>query len=123
MVNAISSGMMLGLPAARISLMPDASTISPLRILVVDDEANIRMTLSMCLEADGHSVVAESNIPDALDAIARQVFDLVFLDVRLGVDNGLEFLPRLRAESPWAQVVIITAYASIETAVEAMKRG
>src|SRR3984957_17080206 len=88
MVNAISSGMMLGLPAARISLMPDASTISPLRILVVDDEANIRMTLSMCLEADGHSVVAESNIPDALDAIARQVFDLVFLDVRPGGGEG-----------------------------------
>jgi NtrC-family two-component system response regulator AlgB len=97
--------------------------MTPLRILVIDDEANIRMTLSMCLEADGHSVVAHGNIHDALEEIARRVFDLVFLDVRLGVDNGLDFLPQLRAESPWAQVIVITAYASIETAVEAMKRG
>jgi NtrC-family two-component system response regulator AlgB len=51
------------------------------------------------------------------------VFDLVFLDLRLGVDNGLDFLPAIKAESPWAQVIVITAYASIETAIEAMKRG
>jgi NtrC-family two-component system response regulator AlgB len=95
----------------------------PLRIMVVDDEANIRTTLSICLEADGHSVVAHGNIQDAMDDVARQVFDLVFLDLRLGVDNGLDFIPKLVAESPWAKVVVITAYASIETAVEAMRRG
>jgi NtrC-family two-component system response regulator AlgB len=97
--------------------------MTPLRILVIDDEANIRLTLSMCLEADGHSVVAHGNIHDSLEEISRRVFDLVFLDVRLGMDNGLEFLPILRAESPWAQVIVITAFASIETAVEAMKKG
>src|SRR5580658_2302783 len=53
----------------------------------------------------------------------RRVFDLVFLDLRLGVDNGMDFIPTLRAESPWAKVVVITAYASIETAVEAMRCG
>jgi NtrC-family two-component system response regulator AlgB len=95
----------------------------PLRILIIDDEANIRTTLSMCLEADGHTVVACGNLGDALEEIARRVFDLVFLDVRLGMDNGLDFLPTLRAQSPWAQVIVITAYASIETAIEAMKRG
>ena len=96
---------------------------TPLRILVIDDEANIRMTLSMCLEADGHRVVAHGNIHDAMEEVARQVFDLVFLDLRLGMDNGMDFLPRLTAESPWAKVVVITAFASIETAVEAMRRG
>jgi two-component system, NtrC family, response regulator AlgB len=96
---------------------------STLRILVVDDEANIRLTLGMCLEAEGHTVVSHGNIHDALEEISRRVFDLVFLDVRLGMDNGLEFLPILRAESPWAQVIVITAFASIETAVEAMKKG
>src|ERR1700722_1301222 len=99
------------------------AAIAPLRILVIDDEANIRAMLSLCLEADGHSVVTSGTIQDAMDEIARRVFDLVFLDVRLGMDNGLDFLPTLRAESPWAQVIVITAYASIETAVEAMKRG
>jgi NtrC-family two-component system response regulator AlgB len=97
--------------------------IPPLRILVVDDEANIRLTLGMCLEAEGHRVVGCGNIQDALDEIGRQVFDLVFLDIRLGMDNGLDFLPRLRSENPWAKVIVITAFASIETAVEAMKRG
>jgi NtrC-family two-component system response regulator AlgB len=97
--------------------------MSPLRILIIDDEANIRITLSMCLEADGHTVVSHGNIHEAMEEVARRVFDLVFLDLRLGMDNGLDFLPRLRAESPWAKVIVITAYASIETAVEAMKRG
>ena len=99
------------------------SATSPLRILVIDDEANIRLTLSMCLEADGHTVVAHSNIQEALEEISRRVFDLVFLDIRLGMDNGLDFLPTLRAESPWAQVIVITAYASIETAVDAIRKG
>jgi two-component system, NtrC family, response regulator AlgB len=99
------------------------SSTSPLRILIIDDEANIRLTLGMCLEADGHTVVAHSNIQDALEEISRRVFDLVFLDVRLGMDNGLDFLPTLRAESPWAQVIVITAYASIETAVDAIRKG
>ena len=99
------------------------SSTSPLRILIIDDEANIRLTLGMCLEADGHTVVAHGNIQDALEEISRRVFDLVFLDVRLGMDNGLDFLPALRAESPWAQVIVITAYASIETAVDAIKKG
>jgi two-component system, NtrC family, response regulator AlgB len=94
-----------------------------LRVLIIDDEANIRITLSLCLEADGHDAIAVDSIADSIEAIARQAFDLVFLDVRLGLDNGLDFLPQLRAESPWAKVVVITAYASIETAVEAMRRG
>jgi NtrC-family two-component system response regulator AlgB len=105
--------------------MADSKTdqTSPLRILVIDDEANIRLTLSMCLEADGHRVITAGNIEDALEEIGRHVFDLVFLDIRLGMDNGLDFLPRLKSENPWAKVIVITAYASIESAVEAMKRG
>jgi two-component system, NtrC family, response regulator AlgB len=98
-------------------------SLPPLRILVIDDEANIRTTLSMCLEAEGHSVVAAGSVQNAVEEIARHVFDLVYLDVRLGMENGLDFLPQLRAESPWAKVVVITAYASIETAILAMKRG
>lgn len=94
-----------------------------LRILIVDDEANIRITLSLCLEAEGHHVVAHGNIHEALTEASWQAFDLVFLDVRLGLDNGLDFLPQLLAENPWAKVVVITAYASIDSAVQAIKRG
>jgi len=100
----------------------DAADI-PLRILVVDDEENIRVTLGMCLESDGHTVATSANIEDALDQVSRQVFDLIFLDIRLGVQNGLDFLPSLVADHPWTKVVVITAYASVATAVRAMKLG
>jgi two-component system, NtrC family, response regulator AlgB len=100
--------------------MPD---ISKLRLLIVDDEANIRLTLSMCLEAEGHTAIAVGTIEDALDAVAQQAFDLIFLDLRLGMQNGLDFLPQLLAANPWTRIIVITAYASVETAVEAMKRG
>jgi NtrC-family two-component system response regulator AlgB len=99
------------------------SEISKLRLLIVDDEANIRLTLSMCLEAEGHTAVAVGTIEDALDAVAQQAFDLIFLDLRLGMQNGLDFMPQLLAANPWTRIIVITAYASVETAVEAMKRG
>jgi len=104
--------------------MPDISQpIVPLRILIIDDESNIRIQLSLCLKAAGHHVVGHGNIHDALAEVSWQVFDLIFLDLRLGTDNGLDFIPRLMAENPWTSVVVITAYASVDTAVEAMKRG
>lgn len=95
----------------------------PLRILVVDDELNIRTQLSLFFEAEGHNVVARASIHEALVEASWQAFDLVFLDLRLGMENGLDCIPPLIAESPWAKIVIITAYASIDTAVESMKRG
>jgi NtrC-family two-component system response regulator AlgB len=94
-----------------------------LRILVVDDEENIRFALTMCLETDGHKVVSVGTIEGALEETARQAFDLIFLDVRLGTQNGLDYVKPLLKENPWARIVVITAFASIETAVEAMKRG
>src|SRR5690242_8152352 len=95
----------------------------PLRALVVDDETNIRVTLGLCLEASGHEIVSCATAQEALVAVCRQPFDLIFLDVRLGVANGLDLIPLILAESPWAKVVVITAYASAETAIVAMDRG
>jgi two-component system, NtrC family, response regulator AlgB len=96
---------------------------SCLNVLVVDDEVNIRKTLLICLESKGHRVVAVSNGKDALAEADRCVFDLAFVDIRLGVDNGLDLIPALLAASPWLKIVVITAYASIDTAIEAMRRG
>jgi NtrC-family two-component system response regulator AlgB len=94
-----------------------------IRILVIDDEENIRFALTMCLESDGHKVSAVGTIEGALEETARQAFDLIFLDVRLGTQNGLDYIRPLLEENPWARIIVITAYASIDTAVEAMKRG
>jgi NtrC-family two-component system response regulator AlgB len=96
---------------------------SPLNILVVDDEGNIRKTLSICLEAEGHRVTAVSNFQDAIAEASRRTFHMVFVDLRLGTASGLDLIPLLLSGSPWMKIVVITAYASIDTAVEAMRRG
>ncbi len=96
---------------------------TPLAVLIVDDEPNIRKTLAMTLEAEGNRVVAVSNAQDALSAAARNFFDAALVDLRLGTDSGLELIPRLSAACPWMKIAVITAYASIDTAVEAMRRG
>jgi NtrC-family two-component system response regulator AlgB len=95
----------------------------PLSVLVVDDELNVRKTLAMSLEADGHSVVAVSNGRDAVDESVRRSFDVAFVDLRLGNEQGIDLVPALLGQSPWMRVVIITAHGSIDSAVETMRRG
>jgi NtrC-family two-component system response regulator AlgB len=92
-------------------------------ILIVDDEQNIRKTLAVYLEAEGHTVVSVSNFKDAVIENSLQSFDMAFVDLRLGMDNGLDLIPVLLATSPWIKIVVITAFASIDTAIEAIKRG
>jgi NtrC-family two-component system response regulator AlgB len=94
-----------------------------LRILVIDDEKNIRATLSLCLEQLACQVTAVSSAEAALNALARQPYDLAFLDVRLGDSSGLDLIAKLLADCPNLLVVVITAYATIDSAVEAIKRG
>jgi len=81
------------------------------------------MMLSVCLEGAGCVVTAVASPAAALDAVRRQPFDLCFLDLRLGTASGLDLIPGLLAESPQLAIVVITAYATLETAVEAIKRG
>jgi len=97
--------------------------MNALKILIVDDETNIRKTLSYCLAAEGHIVIAVSNSADAMEESRRRVFDMAFVDLRLGDENGMDLIPALLAESPWTKVVVITAHASIESVVDAMRRG
>jgi two-component system, NtrC family, response regulator AlgB len=94
-----------------------------LAVLVVDDEKNIRQTLRLCLESMDAEVTEAGSAPAALEAIRRSVFDLVFLDLRLGAQSGLDLIPQLLAENPNVAIIVVTAYATVETAVEAIRRG
>lgn len=94
-----------------------------LRILVVDDEKNIRSTLAICLESMGCDVKSASSATEALAAVAQRRFDLAFVDLRLRESSGLDLLPQLLADNPQLAVIILTAHATIDTAVEAIKRG
>jgi NtrC-family two-component system response regulator AlgB len=91
--------------------------------LVIDDDKNIRVTLGVCLEGMGCEVQRVANGEAALAALAGTPFDLAFLDLRLGLASGLDLLPLLLAESPGLMIVIVTAYATVDTAVQAVKRG
>jgi len=91
--------------------------------LIVDDEVNIRKMLAICLETEGYQVTAVSNFDDAISEASRKSFDVAFVDLRLGTASGLDLIPALLASTPSLKIIVITAYASIETAVEAIKRG
>ncbi len=98
-------------------------TETAMRVLVVDDERNIRTTLVMCLESAGCVVEDAADAETAAAAAARSPFDLAFVDLRLGKTSGLDLIPRLLAERPEIAIVIITAHASFDSAVEAIRRG
>jgi NtrC-family two-component system response regulator AlgB len=104
-------------------MMNEKIAMPRLYILVVDDEANIRRTLTIFLESEGHQVVSVSNADDAISEANRRPFDLAFIDLRLGTANGLDLISPLLNTSSQLKIVVITAYASIDTAVEAMRRG
>jgi len=97
--------------------------LPPLRVLVVDDERNIRATLALCLEGLGCRVTQAATGEAAVEALRHAPFDLCFLDLRLGQESGIDLLPRLLVERPGLDVVVVTAYATFDTAVAAVKRG
>jgi NtrC-family two-component system response regulator AlgB len=94
-----------------------------MRILVIDDEAHIRKTTSVTLDALGHECVQVSTGAEVMKELNRGSFDAAFLDLRLGEESGLELIPKMLAAEPKLNVIVFTAYSSIDTAVEAMRRG
>jgi two-component system, NtrC family, response regulator AlgB len=94
-----------------------------MRILIIDDEPNIRRTLRVALEANGHEVEEASTAAEALAAVEARPADVALVDLRLGQDNGLDLVGPLAEQAPRMAIVMITAHASVDTAVEAMRRG
>ncbi len=91
--------------------------------LVIDDDPGIRQSLRLCLESDGARVLGVGTPSGALEALDRGRFDVVFLDLWLQSDSGLSLLPEMLRRQQGAGIIVITAYATFETAVEAMKLG
>jgi two-component system nitrogen regulation response regulator NtrX len=93
------------------------------RILVVDDEEGIRKILRQVLEYEGHEVRVAAGGGEALQLYGETRPDLVFMDVKMARMDGLEALDRIREHDPTALVVMISGHGTIETAVEATRRG
>jgi len=102
---------------------PSAPHAATGRILVVDDQRNMRVTTAIVLRQAGHSVVEAENGAEALQRLAVEPFDVVLTDLRMGEVDGLEVLRSAVEISPSVQVIVMTAYGSIESAVEAVRRG
>jgi NtrC-family two-component system response regulator AlgB len=94
-----------------------------MNILVVDDETNIRRTLRVALEADGHTVAEADHGKSALDLADRKPYDAALIDLRLGKDSGLDLVAPLLERRPRLAVVVITAHASFDSALEALRQG
>lgn len=94
-----------------------------MRVLIVDDDAAFRQALSRAFLRRGLLPLQAANAVEALQAVREQAPDACVLDLRIGQDSGLRLLPELLALAPDLDVVVLTGYASIATAVEAVKLG
>lgn len=92
-------------------------------ILIVDDEYAVRTTLGLMLKARSHQVIEAGSVAEAKAIIDRHRMDLVITDLRLGDGNGLEIIESLRERGDETQSIVMTAFGSIENAVEAMRLG
>src|SRR5690606_8995848 len=93
------------------------------RILLVDDDASLREVLSFAIEELGHEVSAHAGGESALAEVEVQTPDVIVTDLKMPGIDGLELLRRVRATLPATPVIILTAFGTIEDAVEAMKQG
>ena len=97
--------------------------MSAAKILVIDDDAVARELLSDALKKDGHEVESFSNGTDALVRGQQTVLDLVLTDIRMGTVDGLTVLREFKRFSPDTSIVLLTAFGSLEGAIEGIKQG
>jgi len=93
------------------------------KILIVDDEKNIRLALKQCLIAEQYEVETAVNGTEGFEKIMSDNFDAVLLDMKMPGMTGIEVLRKIRGEGNKTNIIMMTAYGTIEKAVEAMKLG
>ncbi len=98
-------------------------TIGQHRVLVIDDEENIRLVLKTCLKEEGYHVSEAANGAEGLVRLDRETFDFIICDVRMPVMDGLAFLTEVKEKGILAPVIMLSAYGSVESALEAIKKG
>jgi DNA-binding NtrC family response regulator len=93
------------------------------KILIIDDEAIALQNLMHVLKKEGYSILGTQSGSDALEILAKERFDLVLTDLKMEKVDGMQILTRTREQYPDTEVIMITGYATLETAIEAMKLG
>jgi len=95
----------------------------PPRILVVDDERSISDALGMILSQLGHHVDSAKSIQEATELLKGSPYDLIFMDLRLPDGSGIDLLTHVKSDTPYTEVVVMTAHGSLDITIEAIKRG
>lgn len=103
--------------------IPTVISHGPGRILVVDDEPGVLLTIKAILSQEGYRVDGASSGNGALECLRQHTYDLVLTDLRLGDIDGLEILAEIRRRSPRTVAIVLTGYASLESAIQAMREG
>mgnify|MGYP005835897833 CR=1 FL=1 len=93
------------------------------KILVVDDDNDLRATIADALSSSGFLVEEAPNGSEAIDKIRSSQYDIAIVDMVMPRLTGLDVLSEIKKISPWTKVIFVTAFATIDNAVEAMKRG
>ncbi len=110
-------------PPGRTKILSEVTAMISRPILIVDDEKNIRLTLSQTLETLGTEIDTAADGEEALAKLKGREFGLILLDIRMPGMDGMEVLRRVREMRPDIRIIMITAYGTVESAVEAMKLG
>lgn len=92
-------------------------------ILIIDDEPNLRRSLGLILQRAGYFITTASNAAEAIHLLQAGAFDLTFLDIKLPDQNGIQLLPRIRELYPEMPILILTAHATLDTAIGAVRLG
>ena len=93
------------------------------KLLLVDDEVNIRKTLSKLLAREGYQVETAAGVAEAVNLAGKARFEVMITDLKMPDSDGITLLRRIRALDPSIETIVMTAYGTVETAVEAMKEG
>ncbi len=93
------------------------------KILVVDDQRNMRTTLALMLRDAGYEVDEAEDGDRACEKVSAEAYDLVLTDLKMGATDGMAVLRHVKSAAPLTEVMVMTAYGTIESAVEAMRAG
>jgi DNA-binding response OmpR family regulator len=92
-------------------------------ILIIDDEPNLRRSLGLILQRAGYVITTASNAAEAVHLLQAGAYDLTFLDIKLPDQNGIQLLPQIKELYPEMPILILTAHATLDTAIEAVRLG
>ena len=96
---------------------------SDCQILIIDDDVDFAASLKLILENEGYQPMLAHSEEEALEVVTNNAMDLALIDIRLGQDDGIELLPKLKKILPDLLCVMVTGFGSIETAVQALNSG